>query len=1098
MTETEAAALPALTDPLPTPQLGVAESAAALAELLGERDLFVATVDEARGLSLTHALAAAMPAACVIFCPGSDALPGEKAAASPANVGQRVSALRRLRLLTKKKGKRPRLACVTTGEALARAYPPPAAFEAEPPTVKRGAPLDLARLYDELIAIGYVVDERVDEPGEVALRGQVLDVFPADAPQPLRIEVAEGKVVGLRSYDPADQRTTEELDERELGRVSEPDVTHSPPLQGGDRGWCAAASVASAEAPHHNPSPEEEGLDHPTTLLDHLPGALVVIGPAAEERRRRFLALAADTAKRSPHRTLADVVDEAAWERALAARDQASVDRAGDPPPRFVEHKAPLRAFAKLARTAREEGDRVALLGSDRDLRFLRRRVAKALKDEIAPVDSWAQVASAKKGALVALALPADRGFRRDGVVAVAAADLLGSRAERESLATAPADLALFETGEIRVGDVVVHEEHGIGVVLGLERLPGEEDGDAIKLGYADDGVRLVPVAEADRIWRYGADADAVTLDRLDGSSWQKRRGEIDATIAESARQLTEVARERESREAPVLEPDAAAYERFAAGFAFTETADQARAIEAVRHDLASGRPMDRLIVGDVGYGKTEVALRAAAIAALAGRQVAVAAPTTVLARQHLESFARRFEPLGIAVAGLSRLSSAAEKKRVKAGLADGSIRVVIGTGAVAGKGVDYHDLALVVIDEEQRFGAADKEKLRALSAGHVLTLSATPIPRTLQSALVGLQQLSIIATPPARRQPIRTAVGDFDPETLRAALLRERARGGQSFVVVPRIEDMAGIADKLARLVPELSLVQAHGKMPAAEIDEAMVRFAGGDGDVLLATNIIEAGLDVPRANTMVIWRADRFGLSQLHQLRGRVGRGTRRGHVLLVTDPEHEIAPRTLKRLRTLEAFDRLGAGFAISARDLDMRGAGDLLGDTQAGHMKLIGIDLYQQLLEGALRRARGEEVERWTPELQVEVGGRLPESWIRDEEIRVTIYARLARIDDGEALDVLEEELEDRFGALPEEARTLLAVARLRVDARAAGIAAVAAGPAAIALTPRPGVEIDAAAHGLEAKERRLLLRERIDSPHERLERAGALLRELAAE
>ncbi|MBY9065149.1 DEAD/DEAH box helicase [Sphingomonas yunnanensis] len=1070
MTETEAAALPALTDPLPTPQLGIAESAAALAELLGERDLFVATVDEARGLSLAHALAVAMPEACVIFCPGSDALPGEKAAASPANVGQRVSALRRLRLLTKKKGKRSRVACVTTGEALARGYPSPAAFEAEPPTVKRGAVLDLAELYEALIAIGYVADERVDEPGEVALRGQVLDVFPADAPQPLRIEVAEGKVVGLRSYDPADQRTTEELDERELGRVSEPEVTAS--------------------------SAETSGAT--ITLLDHLPDALVVIGPAAEERRRRFLALAADTAKRSPHRSLVDVVEQAEWDAALAARDQASVDRAGDPPPRFVEHKAPLRAFAKLARTARDEGERVALLGSERDLRFLRRRVAKALKDEIATVDSWADVAKATKGALVALALPADHGFRREGVVAVAAADLLGSRAERESLATAPADLALFETGEIRVGDVVVHEEHGIGVVLGLERLPGEEDGDAIKLGYADDGLRLVPVAEADRIWRYGADADAVTLDRLDGSSWQKRRGEIDATIAESARQLTELARERDAREAPVLEPEAAAYERFAAGFAFTETADQARAIEAVRHDLASGRPMDRLIIGDVGYGKTEVALRAAAIAALAGKQVAIAAPTTVLARQHQESFARRFEPLGIEVAGLSRLSSAAEKKRVKTGLADGSIRVVIGTGAVAGKGVDYHDLALVVIDEEQRFGAADKEKLRSLSAGHVLTLSATPIPRTLQSALVGLQQLSIIATPPARRQPIGTAVADFDPEMLRAALLRERARGGQSFVVVPRIEDMAGIADKLARLVPELSLVQAHGKMPAAEIDEAMVRFAGGDGDVLLATNIIEAGLDVPRANTMVIWRADRFGLSQLHQLRGRVGRGARRGHVMLVTDPEHEIAPRTLKRLRTLEAFDRLGAGFAISARDLDMRGAGDLLGDTQAGHMKLIGIDLYQQLLEGALRRARGEEVERWTPELQLEVGGRLPESWIRDEEIRVTLYARLARIDGGEALDALEEELEDRFGAMPDEARALLAVARLRVDARAAGIAAVAAGPAAIALTPRPDVQVDAAAHGLEAKERRLLLRERIDAPDARLERAGALLRELAQE
>jgi transcription-repair coupling factor (superfamily II helicase) len=400
-----------------------------------------------------------------------------------------------------------------------------------------------------------------------------------------------------------------------------------------------------------------------------------------------------------------------------------------------------------------------------------------------------------------------------------------------------------------------------------------------------------------------------------------------------------------------------------------------------------------------------------------------------------------------------------------------------------------------VIVDEEQRFGAADKTRLRELGAGHVLTLSATPIPRTLQTALVGLQQLSVIATPPARRQPIRTTVGTFDPETVRTALLRERSRGGQSFVVVPRIEDMAPLAATLAKLVAELEILEAHGKMPAAEIDEAMVRFGRGEGDVLLATNIIEAGLDVPRANTMVITRADRFGLSQLHQLRGRVGRGGRRGQVLLLTEPDADIAPRTLKRLRTLEAFDRLGAGFAISARDLDMRGAGDLLGETQAGHMKLIGIDLYQHLLEAALRTARGETVERWSPALHLGLEGRLPDSWMPEEELRVTTYARLARLEDAEALDAFADEMEDRFGALPEEVLSLLAVARVRVAARTAEIARIDAGPGAIALTPRRGFAGDAAALGLTEKNGRLILAERIDDPHERLERIEALLEQI---
>jgi transcription-repair coupling factor (superfamily II helicase) len=504
---------------------------------------------------------------------------------------------------------------------------------------------------------------------------------------------------------------------------------------------------------------------------------------------------------------------------------------------------------------------------------------------------------------------------------------------------------------------------------------------------------------------------------------------------------------------------------------------------------------MDRLVVGDVGFGKTEVALRAAAMAVFAGKQVALAAPTTVLARQHLETFRARFGELGVEVAMLSRLVTAADKKRVLAGLADGSISIVVGTGAVAGKGAVYKDLGLVIIDEEQRFGAKDKDKLRGLGAPHALSLTATPIPRTLQSALVGLQPVSILATPPARRQPIRTEVGSLDEAKLRTALMRERTRGGQSFVVVPRIEDMDPLGETLARLVPELSLVRAHGKMPAAEIDESMVGFANGDGDILLATNIIEAGLDVPRANTMVVVKAERFGLAQLHQLRGRVGRGARRGQILLMTG-KADIPKRTLDRLNTLAAFDRLGAGFAISARDLDLRGAGDLLGEEQSGHLKLIGIDLYQNLLGRALRHARGEDVDTPDPELRLGVAGRLPAEWIPEEEVRLALYLRLARLEDSASLDALRAELADRFGELPEDAEALLGAAQVRLLARAAGVRRIDAGPAAIAITPGDASAKPPAA--LEAKEGRWLFRPSSDQPAERLAELESVLADLAGD
>ena len=1031
--------------------------AVTLAESLAAQDVMFVASDEQRAEAVAAALRYAAPDAVVIHCPSSDALPGDSAPASPANVGRRVAALRRLRE-AQVSGVGARIALITTAEAAACAFPPPASFDAAPPALTVGDQLDFATLAITLEEIGYFADDRVDEPGEMAVRGQVVDLYPADATYPTRIEVENGQIIAIRIYDPITQVGKQELETIEIGRASEPLI---------EADW--------------------------VTLFDHLPTAAMVIDPDAARRRDRFVALVRDA--QGSGRTI-PVADGAKWNEILSERRSVEVPAAQDVP-RFVESKAPLRAFAKAAKDVLGNEGKVVVLGAARDLRFFNMRIAKAIAIEPASVASWAEFQAALPGTLAFMEMPVARGWSLAGVLVVAASDLLGSRAATGDEATPGMDILHGQTGEIRLGDVVVHEDFGIGRVAGIEPVGNsdEDAGDAIILEYAGETRRLVPAADADRIWRYGADADAVSLDKLDGSSWQKRRLSIDAAIAESARGLTQLAAERDGRSAAVIEPDPAAYERFAAGFPFTETPDQAKAIAVVRAELAAGKPMDRLVVGDVGYGKTEVAIRAAALTALAGRQVVIAAPTTVLVRQHLESFRARFAGTDVVVAGLSRLSTAAEKKAVKEGLANGTIHIAIGTGAVAS--AQYKDLALVVIDEEQRFGAADKAKLRALSTDcHMLTLTATPIPRTLQTALVGLQQVSVIATPPAKRQPIRTSVGVFEPVTVRTALLREKGRGGQSFVVVSRIEDMEPMAEQLAKLVPNLRIRHAHGKMPPAEIDEAMVRFAAGDGDILLATNIIEAGLDVPRANTMIVWRADRFGLSQLHQLRGRVGRGSRRGQILLLTDPEAKIAESTLKRLRTLQAFDRLGAGFAISARDLDMRGAGDLLGDAQAGHMKLIGVDLYQHMLGSALRTARGEMVEHWTPELHLGVAGCLPESWIPEADVRITFYSRLARITDTGGIEAFEAEMQDRFGALPVEAERLLEVSRVRMLARAADIARIDAGPAAIALSPRKKVAARPIP-GLEPSNDRLLLKEPIADPDQRLDRTRALLEDILA-
>jgi transcription-repair coupling factor (superfamily II helicase) len=1037
----------------------IARIAVRIVEQLGDEPVLYIANDDIRSAKLAALVGQLTPEATVLHLPASDALPGDDAPASPSVAGKRVAALRRLRDWHKAPGTM--LVCVTSAEATAQLYASPETFVIRPPVLTCGDAIDLPALEASCVALGYLVDDRIDEPGEVAAHGNVADIFPVGSVLPVRIEVADGQIVALRTYDPVNQRTLDELDRIDIGLAREPD-----------------------------------GADG-VTLLAHFTPGLLIEEDRATSRRSGFLGLAKEAERfgRSVRTTIAPDrwnKETSAWRKLDWSRDSVeAVDR-------FVERRAPLAALQRKARPILDSCGKLVVLGSARDLRFLRPRLTNRFKRDVEPITSWAQVARAPAGAIVALDAPADTGFSTASLIVVTAGDLLGSRALTDDMVS-PSVAALGDVAELHVGDVVVHEDFGIARVTGIETMPGDENSDALVLEFAGDTRRLVPAFEAHRLWRYGGDGDAVALDKLDASSWPKRRATIDAALAETATALIALAAERDQKTVARIEPDVARYEQFASGFPFTETVDQARAIAAVRGDLASGRPMDRLIIGDVGYGKTEVALRAAAMVALAGGQVAIAAPTTVLVRQHLSIFERRFEGTGIKVVGLSRLSTSAEKRLAKAGLADGSVQIVIGTAAVASKDVSYASLQLVVIDEEQRFGAADKAKLRGLHDGHVLSLSATPIPRTLQSALVGLQQMSVIATPPARRQPIRTTVENWDDALVRTALMRERARRGQSFVVVPQIEDMADIAARLTKLLPEGEIVQAHGKMPSGDLDAAMIDFAAGRADVLLATNIIEAGLDVPRANTMIVWRADRFGLSQLHQLRGRVGRGGRRGQILLLTDDSTSMAPATLKRLRTLQAFDRLGAGFGISARDLDMRGAGDLLGESQTGHMQLIGIDLYQHLLSQAISTARGETVEDWQPDLRLGLSGCLPEAWIADTDLRIQLYVRLARLRTIGQIDAIEDELSDRFGQLPEPIVTLLLTARIRVLARQAGVARIDAGAAAIAITARSSTSTgDWINAGLQASGERFILKTAIASVGERADRLLALLDDLGGD
>jgi transcription-repair coupling factor (superfamily II helicase) len=1054
------------------------------------------TRDDARMARLAEALAFVMPEAEILRFPAWDCLPYDRVSPNPALVSERIATL--TRLMDPPKG--PRFV-LTTVNALVQRVPPRSAFAgarldlAVNGTVK---PEDLARFLE---ANGYGRAGTVMEPGEYAVRGGIIDIFPAGEREPVRLDMFGDTIESIKSFDPATQRSAGARKALSLRPVSELALDKDS-IARFRTGWRdlfgpeAAADpiyLSISEGRRHPGMEHWTPLFHPVmeNLLDYLPDASVSLDHQSNEVLDARLEMIADhaAARRAPprdgevpYRPLPSgdlYLSRDDWDEMLsfgpcmsfspfARPDGASgVDGGGRPGPVFAQSAGGpgVNVFDQLRAQAerwRSEGRRVVVAAWTRGSR---ERLTHLLREhgfkDAAPEDTWAAIRRKEAGSVSIVTLGVERGFVADRLALVGEQDLLGERISRPPRRRMRADQFIAEATEIAEGDLVVHQEYGIGRYEGLTTVTVTgAPHDCLRLLY-DGGEKLfLPVENIEVLSRYGSDQTGVALDKLGGAGWQSRKAKMKQRIRDMAGELIKIAAARKVRDAEMMTPSEGTFDEFCARFPFAETEDQNRAIADVLEDLASGRPMDRLICGDVGFGKTEVALRAAFVAAMSGAQVAVVVPTTLLSRQHYRTFSTRFAGLPIKVAQLSRMVTAKEAAEVRKGVASGDIGIVVGTHALLAKSISFADLGLLIVDEEQHFGVAHKERLKQLKADvHVLTLTATPIPRTLQLALTGVREMSIIATPPVDRLAVRTFIMPFDGLVIREALQRERFRGGQVFCVVPRIEDLARMAERLREIAPDARMIMAHGRLAPTELERVMTEFGDGKHDILLSTNIVESGLDMPAVNTLVIHRADMFGLGQLYQLRGRVGRGKQRGYAYLTWPPNHRLSVAAEKRLTVMQTLDTLGAGFTLASHDLDIRGAGNLLGDEQSGHIREVGIELYQQMLEDAvadLKAGDGHKSEQqrdWTPNISLGLPVLIPETYVRDLPVRLGLYRRIGALASDAETEAMAAELVDRFGDMPKEVDNLLGVVALKRACREAGVEKLDAGPKGMVISFR---------------------------------------------
>ncbi|SHG73001.1 transcription-repair coupling factor [Cognatiyoonia sediminum] len=1041
--------------------------------------------DDKRLAAMQAALSFFAPDMPVIVFPAWDCLPYDRVSPNAD-----VSAARMATLAALVHGMPSKFVLLTTVNAATQRVPPRSLLKEAAFTATVGKRIDEDGLKAFLVRMGFTQSPTVMEPGDYAIRGGIIDIFPPGQSGPIRLDLFGDVLDGARRFDPATQRTTEKLNEIELAPVSEV-ILDDAAITRFRQNYRIEFGAAGTDDPLYeavSAGRKHAGVEHwlgffqddLETLFNFVDGLSIMlddqVGPSrlarweaiedqygtrmhALEQKSRM-----DTVYKPAPPTLL-YLDDAAWDAAvsnnrviqLAALPQATGLGVTDAGGRAGRNFAPERQqeqislFGSLAEHLIEKlADGPVVIASYSE--GARERLTGLIEDEgvaaAIPVSDFSRVG---KSGLHLAVWALDAGFEAPGLTVISEQDVLGDRLIRQTKRKRRAENFLTEATSLAPGDLVVHVDHGVGRFKGLEVVTALGAAhECLLLEYAEQAKLYLPVENIELLSKYGHDTGL--LDRLGGGAWQAKKAKLKERIRQIAERLMRVAAERELRSAPVMEPTDGLWDQFLARFPYAETDDQLQAIEDVLDDMGSGRPMDRLVCGDVGFGKTEVAIRAAFVAALTGVQVAIIAPTTLLARQHYKNFAERFRGFPVNVRPLSRFVSAKEANLTREGMAKGTVDIVVGTHALLAKNIRFKNLGLLIIDEEQHFGVQHKERLKQMRTDvHVLTLTATPIPRTLQLSLSGVRDLSIIGTPPIDRLAIRTYVSEFDTITIREALLREHYRGGQSFLVVPRISDISEMETFLRDQVPEVSFITATGQLAAGDLDDRMNAFYDGKYDVLLATTIVESGLDIPTANTMVVWRADMFGLAQLYQIRGRVGRSKTRAYAYLTTKPRQRLTDTAQKRLRVLSSLDTLGAGFTLASQDLDIRGAGNLLGEEQSGQMKEVGYELYQQMLEEQIAAIKSGAAEgivddgQWSPNINLGIPVLIPEDYIPDLDVRLGLYRRLSELTTKVELEGFAAELIDRFGKLPREVNSLMLVVRIKAMCKKAGIAKLDAGP-----------------------------------------------------
>jgi transcription-repair coupling factor (superfamily II helicase) len=1062
--------------------------------------LFVA-VDDVQADAVAQTIGFFAPQLAVLPFPAWDCLPYDRVSPKPDIESRRLATLAVLARDSEKppNSSNPKV-IVTTINALLQRVPPKDAIAKASFTAKNGADVDREALVGFLSGNGYVRAGTVREPGDFALRGGIVDLWPPGEEQPLRLDFFGSTLDALRRFDAETQLSDKTaVSEIVLLPASEAPL-NAEAISRFRSGYVASFGAAGEDPLYESVSAgrKTQGMEHwlplfyarLDTLFDYLPRCLVLLGHQTEEFKVARLELVRDyydtreqfrhvkdekhAIKSPPYKPLkpeALYLTDADWKAALArniVRDltpfqapesTSSVDAGGRQGRDFAPERQEGRQGGNLnvfqvaadhLKALQAAGKRV-LVASWTD--GSAERMGGVMSDHgvspIRKVADWREALKLDKSAFGIACLGIERGFEAPDFAILSEQDVLGDRMVRAQSRARRAQNFIAEASSLTPGDLVTHIEHGVGRYLGLKAIDAlGAPHDCLELQY-DGGKLFLPVENIELLTRYGSDEGA-QLDRLGGAGWQLRKAKMKERVRAIAAELIKIAAARQLKSLAPVEPPSGLYDEFSARFPYQETEDQEKAIGEVIGDLAAGRPMDRLVCGDVGFGKTEVAMRAAFVAAMAGEQVAVVVPTTLLARQHYRGFAERFAGFPLKVRQLSRFVDVKDAKETRAALADGTVDIVVGTHALLAESIAFKRLGLVIVDEEQHFGVVHKERLKNLKADvHVLTLTATPIPRTLQLALSGVRDLSLITTPPIDRLAVRTFVTPFDPLVVREALLREHYRGGQSFFVAPRISDLREAQEFLKSVVPEVKPAIAHGQMSPKLLEEVMTAFYERKVDVLVSTNIVESGLDIPTANTLIVQRADMFGLSQLYQLRGRIGRSKQRAYAYLTTPAEKKLTETATRRLEVLQSLDQLGAGFSIASHDMDIRGAGNLLGEEQSGHVREVGIELYQEMLEEAVSGLKeggeADVTDQWSPTINLGASVLIPEDYVADLNVRMSLYRRLAGIETREDIDRFAAELIDRFGPLPDEVRHLFEIVTIKQLAKQSGVEKIDAGP-----------------------------------------------------